>query len=87
MDSIIIVKREIESWYVAGLKQSDAESLNVVYRTNTEQVSKKMLENMRPAKFMTRAAFLLEILNKFSMDMAKKNNPSFAYFCDKHLKF
>lgn len=82
---IIIVKSEIESWYVAGLKQSDAKTLRVVYHTNTESVTKEILDRMRPPFFLTRHAYMQEILRRYSLKTAKENNPSFAYFCNKFL--
>ena len=85
-DKIIVVKAEIESWCVAGLNQSDAESLNVVFRTDTENVTKKTLHSMMVKdRFQSPIDFLREILKKFSIEEAKKNNKSFQYFCQKFL--
>ena len=85
-DKIIVVKTEIESWCAAGLNQSDAKSLNVVFRTNTEEVTKEMLYSMMSKdKFQFKTDFLREILKKFSIEEAKKNNRSFQYFCQKFL--
>ena len=85
-DKIIVVKTEIESWCAAGLNQSDAESLNVVFRTDTEDVTKEMLYSMMlEGRFQSKIDFLREILKKFSIEEAKRNNRSFQYFCQKFL--
>ena len=82
---IIVVKHEIESWYVAGLEYKDASSLNVVYHTNTESITKEIFNSMITPDVRSRNLFLIKILEKFSIATAKKHNPSFAYFCDKFL--
>ena len=40
---IIIVKTEIESWYLAGLSRNGADSLNIQHFPNTEKITKKNL--------------------------------------------
>ena len=80
---IIIVKTEIESWYLAGLNCHDARSLNIVFHTNTNNITKEMFQQMTPNSFPSAINLMAEILKKFSLDAAKKQNQSFQYFCNK----
>ena len=82
---VIIVKTEIESWYLAGLNYSDALSLNVTFRTNTEGITKEIFRSMVRSSFSSNIDFMVEVLNKFSIDTAKNQNSSFLYFCSKFL--
>ena len=80
---IVVVKAEIESWYLAGLSYSVARSLNINFRTNTENVTKEMFLNMTRKHHLSNVNLMIEILKKFSFDTAKRQNASFQYFCSK----
>lgn len=80
---IVIIKKEIESWYQAGLNQKDSASLGIEYVSDTELVTKGMLYNTMPSKFITKDDFLIEIMKNFSVDEAKKHNKSFHSCYDK----
>ena len=82
---IVIVKCEIESWYVAGLSRSDADKLQIPFRANTEIVSKESLERDRVKRFSSRIDFMQEILKHFDVKEAKKQNPSFRYMWQKFI--
>lgn len=84
-EKIIIVKAEIESWYVAGVNQSDAKNLNIIFHTNTEGITKEIFRAMMRPPFESHIDFMREILKYYSIDTAKKQNPSFKYFCDKFI--
>ena len=81
---IAIVKTEIESWYLAGLNYHDALSLNIWYSRNTENITKEDFTAIHK-KYASRIDFMMVILEKFSLDIAKIQNKSFRYFCDKFL--
>ena len=83
---IVIVKTEIESWYLAGLNYGSATSLQIPPRTDTENITKEeFLGIMKRGNHSSIINFKMEILNKFSIDIAKQQNKSFRYFCDKFL--
>lgn len=84
-EKIIIVKTEIESWYLAGVNQSDAKNLNINFHSNTENITKEMFNDMMRYPFKTRVGFMMEILKYYSIDTAKKQNPSFEYFFNKFI--
>ena len=61
---IVVVKAEIESWYLAGLSYSVARSLNINFRTNTENVTKEMFLNMTRKHHLSNVNLMIEILKK-----------------------
>ena len=83
-DRIIIVIKEIESWYLAGL--SDIESKKIKIRTFrvTDTITKEQFNNLVPKKYSSRVNFMLEILKIFSIKIARQKNKSFRYFIKKY---
>lgn len=83
-DRIIIVIKEIESWYLAGL--SDIESKKIKIRTFriTDTITKEQFNNLIPNKYVSRVDFMSEILKKFSIKIAKQKNKSFKYYIKKY---
>ncbi len=84
-DKIIVVIKEIESWYLGGLGDEESKKLKM-HRTfsNTDDITKEQFNDSIPKKFNSRINFLLEILNFFSIEIAKQRNKSFRYFIEKY---
>jgi hypothetical protein len=84
-NKIIIVKEEIESWYLAGLTDIEARHLkmNRLYY-NTDKLTKEEFDQSIPRKFTSRIDFMIEVIKRFSIDTAKKQNNSFKYFMTKY---
>jgi len=83
-DKIIVVKKEIESWYLAGLDATISKQLGVSPFDTTDNVTKEQFNDLIPAKFDSRIDFMMEILKHFSIEIAKQKNGSFMYFIKKH---
>ncbi len=83
-DHVIIVKREIESWYLAGVNQSHCRKFKKKYLKDTEKVNKEKFNALRP-EAVVRTDFLKELLIIFSVEEAKERNNSFSYFYNKFL--
>lgn len=81
-DKIIIVKMEIESWYLAGL---DISQFRVRSFKVTDTVTKEQFDSVIPRNFDSRIDFMSEILKSFSVEKAKERNASFKYFVDKYI--
>ena len=81
---IVVIREEIESWYLAGLDRRSAESLGIQHYNNTGKITKEDFIKMHK-KYSSRIDFMTTILQKFSIDIAKTQNESFKYFCDKFL--
>lgn len=80
--NVIIVVREIESWYLAGLDDKNCKSLGLSKFSQTDDVTKEQFEKLIPEKSI-RIDLMIEILKRFSTETAKSKNKSFSYFLDK----
>ena len=83
-DKIIIVVKEIESWYLAGLDSKACKQLKISNFASTDNITKEKFNALIPKKFTSRIDFMSEILKNFSIDMAKQKNNSFRYFVEKY---
>ena len=82
-DRVVIVVKEIESWYLAGLNNEVCKQLKIKNFANTDNVSKEKFNALIPKKF-SRIDFMSEILKNFSIEIAKQKNKSFRYFVEKY---
>jgi len=83
-DKTIVVVREIESWYLAGLSDKTSKKLGLPIFSTTDSLIKEQFDPLIPKKFDSRIDFMLEILNHFSIETAKQKNSSFNYFAQKY---
>jgi hypothetical protein len=82
--SIIVVIKEIESWYYAGLSQQSALALGVPDLASTDALTKEDFNHLIPRKYDSRIDFMFEILKYFSLDSARTKNTSFRFFVDRY---
>jgi hypothetical protein len=82
--SIIVVIREIESWYYAGLSGESARYLTVPDLSSTDDLTKEDFNGLIPSKYDSRVDFMFEILKYFSIDTAGKKNHSFQFFVKRY---
>lgn len=82
---IMIVCREIESWYLAGIDKTIAKRLKIALPGSTDNVGKEKFESLMPKRFPSRVDFMVEVLKQFSVDFAGKRNQSFRYFISKYV--
>lgn len=83
-ERILIVRREIESWYLAGLDSDAYEELRLPTHRNTNDITKEQFEGLVPSRFDNRTDFMVEVLNRFSAETARSRNESFDYAMGKH---
>ena len=83
-NKIIIVIKEIESWYLAGLNNKACNQLKIDNIETTDNITKEKFNTLIPKKFTSRIDFMLEILKIFSIKEAKLKNKSFKYFIEKY---
>jgi hypothetical protein len=83
-DKIIIVVKEIESWYLAGLDNEVCKQLKIKNFTTTDDITKEKFNTLIPKKFTSRIDFMSEVLKNFSIEVAKHKNNSFRYFVEKY---
>ena len=80
---IIVIVREIESWYLAGLDGRASHLLGVRPLDHTDFVTKEQFNRWIPSRFGSRISFMVECLKYFSLPVAKEKNRSFRYFIDR----
>lgn len=82
--SIVIVIREIESWYFAGISGDLAREMGVEDPTSTNDMTKEDFNRLIPRRFDSRIDFMFEILKSFSLEAAARRNQSFHFFVDRY---
>lgn len=80
---IVIIIKEIESWYLAGLSDRSCNELKISTFRDTDNITKEKFNQLIPKKFDSRIDFMTEILKRFSVEIARKKNKSFNYFMSK----
>ena len=86
-ERIIVVQKEIESWYLAGLEDVSCEKLGLPTMTCTEELSKEEFNAIvKRGRDKTRMSSMLEMLRVYDLDTAITKNKSLRYLCSKHLK-
>lgn len=77
---ILLVVKEIEGWYLAGLSDQACRRIGISPIPNTDGVGKNQLQRFIPKKYRGKADFMEEILKNFDSDVARLKNSSFNYF-------
>lgn len=80
------MKEEIESWYLAGIIESNLSKFKISPFTDTQSITKEEFERMRPKNYGSSIDFMVEILKEYSLEQAKILNSSIKYFVSKHVK-
>jgi hypothetical protein len=83
-NDVIIVKAEIESWYLAGLDADTCAHLKLRPVRDTQAVTKELFFQMMPGDFRSGLDFMVEVLKHHALDVARTQNASFDYFARKH---
>lgn len=81
---IVIVIKEIESWYLSGLPEKDLKRLHKRSWSNTEDIDKATFDNIIPKGFSSRINFMIELLGDYRINSAIKRNRSLRYLLEKH---
>ena len=83
-DNIIVIEKEIESWYLAGLEDTGLTEGGLPVLKNTDTLAKEQFEQLMPRRFDSRIDFMIEALKIFSLEIAKRKNRSLKYFVEKY---
>ena len=84
-DRLIIVIKEIESWYLAGLDEAALKELGISYPDkDTDTLNKEQFDRLIPGKYVSRIDFMKDILKNFQLETARQKNKSFYYFINKY---
>lgn len=82
--SIIIIVKNIEHWYCAGINDEAAEALEIWQWSQDGKCNKMQFESKRPKKFSNETDFRSEMLKKFDYEVAQRNT-SFADFMSEYI--
>ena len=82
---IIIIIKEIESWYLAGVDESYCKRLRIPFKNHTNDICKEDFCSLVPRRFDSKVDFMVETLKSFNITLAKTRNKSLRYFADKYL--
>jgi hypothetical protein len=82
--NVVIVIKEIESWYYAGISGSLAQELGVTDLQSTNEMTKEDFNARIPRRYDSRIDFMFEILKSFSFETAAHKNTSFHFFVDRY---
>jgi len=81
-DHIIVIIREIESWYLAGLDSRAQKKFGIRSFRTTNHITKEVFNRMIPRYYTSRIVFMGDILSAYSLGVAREKNRSFSFFCD-----
>jgi hypothetical protein len=79
-DQIFVIIQEIESWYLAGLDDPTSKRLGLRPLHSTNHVTKEIFNKKIPGAYSSRLQFMFDILNNYSIPVAKEKNRSFRHF-------
>jgi len=76
---VIVVRKEIESWYMAGLDSRACGKIGLKELQYTDNLTKEGFLKLQPKRYDSRVDFMQVILQEFSVETAKQKNGSFRY--------
>lgn len=85
-EKIVIVIKEIESWYLAGIPEDKIDEFNIqrLRNKNVNDLTKEDFKQLyKDSKFKSDIDFLAEVLKNFDIETAKQKSKSFRYFIEK----
>lgn len=81
-DAVVVV-REIESRYMAGLDDGVCRQLGIASLSRTDHVTKEHFRTLIPKRFDGSVAdFMIELLRAYRTEVARGRNRSFCYLMD-----
>lgn len=83
-DHIVVVAKEIESWYAAGINNVSSKKPRVSILRDTNRLCKEEFAKLCPPK-QRLIEYKLDIMANFSIETAKNRNRSFKYLMDKKI--
>lgn len=81
---VIVVRREIEGWYLACLDEETCSKLGFEARADPDQITKEQFNDLMPPRFTSRIDFMQEILSLASLQAGSRRNASLRYFLARH---
>ena len=82
-ENVIIIVKEIEGWYLAGLNKRNSQILGIKFLPCTDDICKEKFKRINSSYGPSKILFMLEILKHYDIEMAKSKNKSFRYYATK----
>lgn len=82
-DRIIVVRKEIEGWYLGGVSEEKCKKYKFKQFKTTDHIGKEEFNAMIPKSFTSRTDYMIELLKDYSKPVAMRKNQSFKYFINK----
>jgi len=86
-EKIVIVIKEIESWYLAGIPENKIDEFKIQklrYKNTNELTKEDFYEIFNQSGFDSEIDFREEILKCYDIETGKRKNRSFRYFIEKY---
>lgn len=77
---VIIVIKEIEGWYLAGIDGDMQQAFGLAPFHSTDNLTKEVFNSLIPGQFTSRIEFMVALLESFSISSAIAQNRSFGFF-------
>ena len=84
-DRVVVVPREIEAWYLAGLNEAACDELGIDRVSEIDTVTKERFDQFVGGRRQHQPT-MIEILRHYDVQVARQRSPSFAYFWQKHVE-
>lgn len=84
-DKILVVIKEIEAWYLAGIDEENS-GKGIENLSDTNEIFKEDFNELIPENFDSRIDFMQEIIKSFSVETGKAKNDSLSYFFSKYIE-
>jgi hypothetical protein len=78
--AIAVVIMEIESWYLAGADDGFLTGNGVALPPSTEGITKEVFNALVPRRYLSRVAFMTDLLDGYSLERGAGRNRSLAFF-------
>lgn len=83
LERVVVVVKEIEAWYLAGLDASSCGELKIKRFGRTDELTKETFNSLIAKSWQSRFDFKVECLRRFEVAVAVSKNESFKYFAEK----
>ena len=84
-DRVVVVPREIEAWYLAGLDAAACDELGIDRVLEVDTITKEQFDQLVGGRRQHQPA-MDEILQYYDVEVARQRSPSFRYFWQKHVE-
>ena len=84
-DRVVVIRRMIEAWYLAGLSEASFRELRLDRVRNVDEFTKDRFNHLVGGSD-EHSNMMIEILRHYDVEVARQRSPSFQYFWQKHVE-